>query len=116
MHEKLRTLVKEAGGHIGRIVYCPHHPDDACDCRKPAPGLYRSLSRQYGVPLDGVPIIGDAERDLIAARAVNARPVLVMTGKGADTVASLEARGETVESYPDLRAAAEMLISEAGSG
>ena len=101
MHDKMRALVKEAGGYIGRIVYCPHHPDDACDCRKPAPGLFRSLSRQYGVPLDGVPIIGDAERDLIAARAVNARPVLVMTGKGADTAANLEARGETVESYPE---------------
>ena len=111
MHDKLRTLVKEAGGDIGRIVYCPHHPDDACDCRKPAPGLFQSLSRQYGVPLDGVPVIGDAERDLIAARAVNARPVLVLTGKGAATAEQLKQRGDEVETYADLDAAADSLIA-----
>ena len=115
MHGKMRSLVKDAGGHLGRIVYCPHHPDDACECRKPAPGLLQTLSRQYGVPLDGVPVVGDAERDVIAARAVNARPVLVMTGKGGATAEALERRGDTCEAYADLSAAAEALIGEARS-
>lgn len=112
MHDKLRSLVKAAGGHVGRIVYCPHHPDDACDCRKPAPGLFLQLSRQYNVPLDGVPIVGDSVRDLDAARAVNARPILVLTGKGADTAADLQQRGERVETFADLDAAATHLIAD----
>lgn len=114
MHEKLRALVRDAGGDVDRIVYCPHHPDDGCDCRKPAPGLYQELSRHYGVPLDGVPIIGDAERDLAAARAVNARPILVLTGKGAETFADLQQRGDRVETFADLDAAATHLIAEFG--
>jgi D-glycero-D-manno-heptose 1,7-bisphosphate phosphatase len=112
MHEKLRSLVKDAGGDVDRIVYCPHHPDDGCGCRKPASGLYQELSRHYGVPLDGVPIVGDSERDLVAARAMNARPILVLTGKGTHTAADLERRGEHVETFADLDAAASQLIAE----
>jgi D-glycero-D-manno-heptose 1,7-bisphosphate phosphatase len=116
MHDKLRALVTEAGGDLGRIAYCPHLPEDGCDCRKPAPGLYRALSRDYGVPLDGVPMIGDSERDLLGARAVNGRPMLVLTGNGAATAASLEQRGEPLEIFADLDAAATRLISESGNG
>ncbi len=112
MHNRLRTLVKDAGGDVDRIVYCPHHPDDGCDCRKPAPGLYQKLSRQYGVPLDGIPIVGDSERDLVAARAVNARPILVLTGNGVKTSADLQQRGEEVETFADLDAVASALIAE----
>ncbi len=112
MHEKLRSLVKDAGGDVDRIVYCPHHPDDGCDCRKPAPGLYQKLSRRYGVPLDRVPIVGDSERDLIAARTVNARPILVLTGRGKKTAAILKQRGDRVETFANLAAAATLLIAE----
>ena len=112
MHDKLRSLVKDAGGDVDRIAYCPHHPDDGCECRKPAPGLYKQLSRHYGVPLDGVPVIGDAQRDIDAARAVNARPMLVLTGKGQQTAAKLQSRGDRVETFADLDAAATLLIAE----
>ncbi len=112
MHQKLRSLVKDAGGDVDRIVYCPHRPDDGCDCRKPAPGLYQRLSRHYGVPLDGVPVVGDSERDLVAARAMNARPILVLTGKGAKTARDLRRRGDDVETFADLDAVATALIAE----
>jgi D-glycero-D-manno-heptose 1,7-bisphosphate phosphatase len=112
MHNKLRSLAKDAGGDVDRIAYCPHHPDDGCECRKPAPGLLKQLSRQYGVPLDGVPFVGDSERDLDAARAVNARPILVLTGAGQKTAADLQQRGESVETFADLDAAATALIAE----
>ena len=112
IHDKLRATVKEAGGDVGRIVVCPHHPDDGCDCRKPAPGLLLRLGRQYGVPLDGVPVVGDSLRDLDAASAVNARPVLVLTGNGARTAAALSEAGRVVETYPDLRAAAGRFVDE----
>ena len=48
IHQKMRDLVRSAGGDIGKIVYCPHHPDDNCDCRKPLPGLLMQLSRMLG--------------------------------------------------------------------
>ncbi len=112
MHDKLRSLVKDAGGDVDRIAYCPHLPEDACECRKPAPGLLRQLARHYGVPLDGVPFVGDSERDLEAARAVNARPILVLTGAGEQTAAALQQRGDSIETFADLDAAATALITE----
>ena len=115
MHDKLRTLVKDAGGEVGQIAYCPHHPDDGCDCRKPAPGLLKQLSNCYGIPLDGVPFVGDSERDLEAARAVNARPMLVLTGDGEKTAAELQRRGADVETFADLAAAAAALIAESST-
>ena len=48
IHRKMRRAVQAAGGSIDSIVYCPHLPDDHCDCRKPAPGLLRRLGRRYG--------------------------------------------------------------------
>jgi D-glycero-D-manno-heptose 1,7-bisphosphate phosphatase len=110
IHEKMHVVVNEAGGEIDRIVWCPHHPDDGCHCRKPRPGLLHRLAEHYGIGLEGVPVIGDSARDLEAARAVGARPVLVRTGNGRRT----EAEGEAgdAEVYDDLAAAAAALTGE----
>jgi D-glycero-D-manno-heptose 1,7-bisphosphate phosphatase len=113
MHAKMLRLVHEADGRIGRIVVCPHGPDDACDCRKPKPGLLEQLARHFDTSLHHVPVIGDALRDLEAAAAVGARPILVRTGKGRDTEASLPERFAGVPVYDDLAAAARALIGEA---
>ncbi len=82
MHTKLKKLLRKQAGHIDALVYCPHSPDDGCLCRKPKPGLYHQISEQLGVPLENAIIIGDSLRDLQAAEAVQATPVLVRTGKG----------------------------------
>lgn len=111
IHDTLRRQVKDAGGDLGQILHCPHHPDDACACRKPAPGMYQQLSRYYGVPLDGVPMVGDSERDIVAAKAVGGRAILVLTGNGADTAAKFAARNETVETCENLAAAADMIVA-----
>lgn len=112
IHDKLMRLVRMHGGYVDRIVYCPHHPDEQCDCRKPSPGLLRRLAHHYEVPLRGVPVIGDSLRDLEAAQAVAGRPILVLTGNGEQTLAELAARGESVETYADLKAAAQQIVAE----
>jgi len=112
IHKKMRRAVTDAGGDLGRIVFCPHHPDDNCDCRKPNPGLFNKLARQYGVPINGVPMVGDSERDITAAKAVSGRPILVLTGNGQSTAAVLLEKNEEVETYADLQAAAKQLISD----
>lgn len=113
INRKMRRAVASAGGHIGRIAWCPHRPDEGCDCRKPAPGLLLRLARHFGLSLAGVPVVGDSERDLEAARAAGARPILVRTGNGGTTEAALQARGESVETFDDLLAAARSLAGEA---
>jgi len=86
MHNKLRNELSAYGGRIDGIFFCPHGPDDHCSCRKPAPGLLVEIAERIGLPLTGVPAVGDSFRDIEAARAVGAQPVLVRTGKGMRTL------------------------------
>lgn len=87
IHDKLHRQLGLLGGTIEAIFYCPHGPDDGCECRKPKPGLLRDIEARLQVSLHGVPAIGDSLRDLQAAQAVGARPILVRSGKGKRTVA-----------------------------
>ena len=113
MHAKMNTLLAKVGGRIDAVFFCPHTPDEACDCRKPLPGLFRQIGERYGVDLANVPVVGDSLRDLQAGAAVGCRPHLVRTGKGAVTVA-----GNVLHQVPgtvvhdDLAAFAEHLIQE----
>ena len=85
MHARMRELVAAQGGEMGGIFYCPHGPDDGCDCRKPLPGLIDQIVTEYG-DVTGAPLIGDSLRDLQAGIARHCQPVLVLTGKGQKTL------------------------------
>lgn len=106
MHDKLRTLVSAAGGNIDIIAVCPHGPNDGCDCRKPSPGLLLQIADYWQQNLGGVPFIGDSLRDLEAAAAAGAEPVLVRTGNGAETERALPERFHNIAVFDDLAAAA----------
>jgi D-glycero-D-manno-heptose 1,7-bisphosphate phosphatase len=109
IHDKLHRLLAPLGGQIEAIFYCPHGPDDQCECRKPKPGLLRDIEARLQVSLQGVPAIGDSLRDLEAAQAVGAAPLLVRTGKGERTLA--KAKGlDGIPVYADLAAAVDALL------
>jgi len=110
IHRKMTSAVRAAGGEIAGFYYCPHRPDDDCDCRKPRPGLLERVKADFNISLAGVPLIGDKITDVELARRVGARPILVLTGYWQDTVAALDDNG--VESFADLAAAARALIAE----
>lgn len=86
IHAKMQRLVAEKGGEIEAIYFCPHAPNDLCDCRKPNIGLLESFSREKNVPLKDIFFIGDSLSDIKAAQAVAAKPLLVKTGKGLKTL------------------------------
>ncbi len=85
IHNMLSRAVNQAGGRIDAFFFCPHAADSRCECRKPEPGMLRQISDRFGVPLHGIHMVGDALRDVQAASAVGAMPVLVLTGKGRQT-------------------------------
>lgn len=91
MHEKMHTLLTPLNGRVDAIFYCPHGSDDHCDCRKPLPGLLYQVAERFQIELAGVPVVGDSLRDLQAAQAVEAMPILVRTGKGPRTLAKQDA-------------------------
>ena len=109
MHARLRALVAEQGGEVGLVVYCPHGPDEGCDCRKPKPGMLKIIAEHYKVPLAGIWFVGDSLGDLEAAKAVDYQPVLVKTGKGEKTQAKNLPVGTLI--FDDLAAVAAELIN-----
>ncbi len=84
MHTKMHTMLAAVGGRVDAIFYCPHAPEEFCNCRKPASGLYEQIADRYGVDLTGMPTVGDSVRDLVAGAAVGCLPHLVLTGKSED--------------------------------
>jgi D-glycero-D-manno-heptose 1,7-bisphosphate phosphatase len=110
MHDKLAHLLDEQGGEIDYIAYCPHGPDDNCDCRKPLPGLLKEISTHFNTELTNVPIIGDSLRDLQSARSVGAYPILVKTGKGERTLENADQISD-IPVYADLAAAVDALLN-----
>ncbi len=110
IHARMNAALAAAGGRVDALYYCPHTPEDHCACRKPLPGLLESIARHYGVSLAGVPAIGDSLRDLQAAVAVDARPILVRTGKGEQTLTNPDLPPGTPV-YPDLAAAVTGLLN-----
>jgi D-glycero-D-manno-heptose 1,7-bisphosphate phosphatase len=111
MHDKLRKVLAEVDGSIDGVFFCPHAPDEGCECRKPRPGLLLQISKQFDMPLADVPVIGDSLRDLESAQAVGARPILVRTGKGERTLAKGEGL-DGVPVYHDLREAVDAILKE----
>ncbi|MGE0557087.1 MAG: D-glycero-beta-D-manno-heptose 1,7-bisphosphate 7-phosphatase [Burkholderiales bacterium] len=85
VHDKMHRALGLVGGRIDGIFYCPHAQDANCGCRKPKPGLLEEIARRFGISLEGAPFIGDSLRDIEAALAVGAQPLLVLTGKGKKT-------------------------------
>jgi D-glycero-D-manno-heptose 1,7-bisphosphate phosphatase len=110
INEKMYREINNAGGRIEGIFYCPHRPDEGCKCRKPEPGLLLEICRRLHCDLGGIPAIGDSLRDIEAARAVGARPILVRTGKGRETEKKHKDLDD-VEVYNDLAAAVDALLN-----
>ena len=110
MHHKMNALITAAGGTLDGIFFCPHVPDQNCDCRKPLPGLIHQIQASLDISARGAIMIGDSLRDLQAGQAAGCTPVLVKTGKGLATL-SKGTGLEGVAVFDDLAAAVDYLLS-----
>nr|WP_320167049.1 D-glycero-beta-D-manno-heptose 1,7-bisphosphate 7-phosphatase [uncultured Methylophaga sp.] len=108
IHSKMRRMLAQVGGKIEAIMFCPHGPEDDCQCRKPKNGSFVDLAHRLRVNLDNVPAVGDSLRDIQAAMLSQARPILVRTGKGENTLVAGIPDG--VEVYDDLASVATALL------
>jgi len=111
VHQKMASDATMAHASIDAIFYCPHAPDAQCACRKPAPGLITAAISQSGISAAHTLVIGDAARDLEAARSAGTRAALVRTGKGRMHESYAAAHGIVV--YDDLSAFVSELASKA---
>jgi D-glycero-D-manno-heptose 1,7-bisphosphate phosphatase len=116
MHDKLHRQLASHGGKIDAIFYCPHTPEDRCDCRKPAHGLFTQIGERFGVDLTGVPAVGDSLRDVQAAQAAGCELHAVKTGKAKQLLANglPETWPSQTVVHEDLSAFAQYLIGREG--
>jgi histidinol-phosphate phosphatase family protein len=77
LHSYMVEQVTNHGGRIDAIYYCPHHPDDGCDCRKPRPGLLLRAHREIGIDLGQSYLIGDQESDVLAGHEAGCKAVIL---------------------------------------
>jgi D-glycero-D-manno-heptose 1,7-bisphosphate phosphatase len=110
IHLKMHRALAMAGGRIDAVFYCPHTADAQCECRKPRTAMLRDIGVRFGVDMTGVPCIGDSLRDLMAADAVGAQPMLVLTGKGEKTLREGNFPKNTII-FPDLAFAVSALLA-----
>ncbi|MEB3308670.1 MAG: HAD family hydrolase [Snowella sp.] len=90
VHHCIRQKYQDFGVKFDAFFLCPHHPDDQCQCRKPSPYLLQTAAQQYGINLADSFFLGDAPSDLEAAIAAGCQPLLVLTGRGQETLAKIE--------------------------
>lgn len=101
VHAHMNRQLMVLGGRIDAVFFCPHTPEDGCDCRKPQPGMMKDIGHRYGIDLAEVPMVVDTLRDLQAAAAAGCPPHLVRTGRAAPLDPPTLAR--FVELVPDTR-------------
>jgi D-glycero-D-manno-heptose 1,7-bisphosphate phosphatase len=82
VHKKVISELAVAGAHLDGIYFCPHKTEDACECRKPNPGLLERAARDHALDLAASWVVGDRYADLEMAHTTGGRGILVMTGYG----------------------------------
>lgn len=114
MHIKMRKAVRKAGGKIYDVFFCPHRPDEHCDCRKPEPGLILQAQEEYGIVLSKSIMVGDNGKDVMAGKNAGVgKTVLVLTGSGAAAQNELMKSGTPPDFVAeDLLDAAKWIIKE----
>jgi len=80
IHQNMKDVLAQHGAKVDAIYYCPHHPDDACDCRKPGTALFRKAAEDLGIDFKASYVVGDMQMDIDAGKALGCRTVLVTTG------------------------------------
>ncbi len=114
VHVTMLERLAAVGGRIDAVFFCPHIPEDQCDCRKPMPGMMHEIGRRYGVDLHQVPMVADTLRDLLAASAAGCEPHLVRSGRAEalddEQIARMVAQVPTTSVHADLAALADHLL------
>jgi len=87
VHQILRTELQQSEARLDAIYFCPHIPEDDCECRKPKPGMLLRAAREFGIDLSRSYMIGDRYVDVRAAHAAGVRSILVRSGDGENEMA-----------------------------
>jgi D-glycero-D-manno-heptose 1,7-bisphosphate phosphatase len=109
IHEQIKQEYSQYGVKFTKILICPHQPADNCNCRKPSPKLILEYAQQQEIDLSQSWFIGDAPSDLECAIKAGCQPVLVLTGRGQETLQHLAKYSQDIPVYSTLQATRELI-------
>ena len=112
-HKHMCAVVAEHGGAIDGVFVCPHRPDEACSCRKPAPGLLLRAAKKLDFAIEDAILVGDHVTDLRAAERAGCASILTLTGR-VEGVESLNLPSNCIGVMPDLLSVARHLDLQPG--
>lgn len=110
VNKKLEEVLKREGAHLDGIYYCPHHPDDNCECRKPRIGLLEKAKNDLAIDFKKSYVIGDKGSDIEIAQSIGGKGILVLTGSGKDEKQKLDHEPSYIAT--DLKDAVEWIIKD----
>ncbi len=115
IHRRLTSAVAERGGRIRAILHCPHHPDDLCGCRKPAPGMILQAQARFGLDLKRSVMIGDRATDVACGRQAGCGGTILVRSGLHDERPQLQQMGIAPDLIvDDLAAAVSALLDRRG--
>lgn len=114
IHSRMCAAIEAAGGRVERVLYCPHHPDDSCGCRKPRPAMLLRAAEELDLDLSASYFVGDHVTDVQAALAAGCRPILVRTGRGREAASAV--REMAVPIAGTLASAVDVILAESALG
>lgn len=120
IHKKMRASFAEKKARLDAFYYCPHYEHSltprfrqACNCRKPNPGLALQAAADFDIDLRRSYMVGDKVEDILLGRNIQATPVLVLTGYGRESLPKLSEMGfEPAHVAEDVLAAAEWILEK----
>lgn len=115
INRRMVEVVGHHGGRIDAVLYCPHRPDENCNCRKPHPGLLLEAADRFGLDLEKCYLIGDALTDIEAGQAAGCKSILVKTGRGKQqsATAAIDGPYNPLPEASDLAAAVDWILQDA---
>ncbi len=115
VHQRMTDELVKLGGHIDAILYCPHHPNENCDCRKPKIKLLNLARDTFNIAKEKILFIGDSECDILASQQFGCDVHLVLSGYGAITLEKLKNVNDIqIPVYENLNSAVNFMLGLQG--
>ena len=108
---RVEAELKSFGIVFEGFYFCPHTPDDHCNCRKPEPGLLLQAASEMSINLKASWMIGDKLSDVLAGQRAGCQSIMIGTSQYSQNLPPEVF--ETILLKPDLLAAADYIVNGA---
>lgn len=77
IHSTIQKFLMKSKTSIDKFYFCPHRPDENCDCRKPKPGLILQAINEFSIDVSKSWMVGDSKTDIQAGEKAGCKTILL---------------------------------------